>query len=241
MGTDHGRPLLVETSEKIMSEVTIRNSDFLKVLESFSDEMLSKPSYNDEQYWTYVDKGDVEKGEYYCSEAYLKECLSRDELVGPPDRYFAQPIANMVRKDPETWKPFMQKVKYDFAQELGAHTSALLSYYPPGGFVGWHTNFDANAYQILFTWSETGDGYFRYYDKAQDKIVTIQDKPGWQCRHFYFGAGDEPDLHCWHSAYAGCQRITLAYKFVNGGSVNNPEDAMARQMRDMLIEEIESE
>mgnify|MGYP003639224243 CR=1 FL=1 len=52
---------------------------------------------------------------------------------------------------------------------------------------------------------------------------------------------EEEDLHFWHAAYAGCQRITLAYKFVNGGNVNNPEDAQARAMRDMLIDEIESE
>ena len=224
-----------------MSEVTIRNSELLEVLNGFSDEMLSKPSYNDEKYWTFREWQDIGKGEFYCSRDYLDECLSRDELVGPPDRYFAQPISKMVREDKEMWEGFMQKVKYDFASELGAHTSALLSYYPPGGFVGWHTNFDANAYQILFTWSETGDGYFRYYDKQKDEIVTIQDVPGWQCRHFYFGAGHEEDLHCWHSAYAGCQRITLAYKFVNGGSVDNPEDAQARAMRDLLIDEIESE
>ena len=224
-----------------MSEVNIRNSELLEVLNGFSDEMLSKPSYNDEKYWTFREWQDIGKGEFYCSRDYLDECLSRDELVGPPDRYFAQPISKMVREDKEMWEGFMQKVKYDFASELGAHTSALLSYYPPGGFVGWHTNFDANAYQILFTWSETGDGYFRYYDKQKDEIVTIQDVPGWQCRHFYFGAGHEEDLHCWHSAYAGCQRITLAYKFVNGGSVDNPEDAQARAMRDLLIDEIESE
>jgi hypothetical protein len=224
-----------------MSEVNIRNSDLLEVLNGFSDEMLSKPSYNDEKYWTFREWQDIGKGEFYCSRDYLDECLSRDELVGPPDRYFAQPISKMVREDKEMWEGFMQKVKYDFASELGAHTSALLSYYPPGGFVGWHTNYDANAYQILFTWSETGDGYFRYYDKQKDEIVTIQDVPGWQCRHFYFGAGHEEDLHCWHSAYAGCQRITLAYKFVNGGSVDNPEDAQARAMRDLLIDEIESE
>lgn len=224
-----------------MSEVTIRNSELLEVLNGFSDEMLSKPSYNDEKYWTFREWQDIGKGEFYCSRDYLDECLSRDELVGPPDRYFAQPISKMVREDKEMWEGFMQKVKYDFASELGAHTSALLSYYPPGGFVGWHTNYDANAYQILFTWSETGDGYFRYYDKQKDEIVTIQDVPGWQCRHFYFGAGHEEDLHCWHSAYAGCQRITLAYKFVNGGSVDNPEDAQARAMRDLLIDEIESE
>jgi len=226
-----------------MTEVVIRNKDMLKTLNSFSDEMLSKPSYNDEKYWTYHERKDVDLGSYYTSREYLEDCLSRgrDGLVGPPDRYFAQPISKMVREDKEMWGGFMQKVKYDFASHLGAHTSALLSYYPPGGFVGWHTNYDANAYQVLFTWSETGEGFFEYYDKKTDEIVKIQDVPGWQCRHYYFGAGHEEDLHCWHAAYAGCQRITLAYKFVNNGSVDNPEDAKAQQMRDMLIEEIENE
>jgi len=226
-----------------MTEVVIRNKELLETLNSFSDEMLSKPSYNDEKYWTYHEPEDVHKGEYYTSREYLEDCLSRgrDGLVGPPDRYFAQPISKMVREDEDMWGGFMQKVKYDFAAHLGAHTSALLSYYPPGGFVGWHTNFDANAYQVLFTWSETGEGFFEYYDKQNDKIVKIPDVPGWQCRHYYFGAGHEEDLHCWHAAYAECQRITLAYKFVNNGSVDNPEDAQARQMRDMLIEEIENE
>ena len=70
--------------------------------------------------------------------------------------------------------------------------------------------------------------------------MTIQDVPGWQCRHYYFGPEDEPHNHCWHSAYAGDERITLAYKFVGHGE-NDPRDAQARHLRDMLIEEIESE
>lgn len=225
-----------------MTEVVIRNKEMLEVLNSFSEEMLSKPSYNDKKYWTYASPDDISRGEYYCGDEYLKECMSRSQLVGVPDRYFAQPISLMVRKDPEMWSSFMQKVKYDFASEIGAHTSALLSYYPPGGYVGWHTNYDANAYQVLFTWSENGDGYFRYYDKQKDEIVTIKDVPGWQCRHYYFGAEHEPEHHCWHAAYNGTgQRITLAYKFVNNGSVNNPEDAQARALRDLLIEDIETE
>ena len=226
-----------------MTEVVIRNKEMLEVLNGFSEEMLSKPSYNDEKYWTYHERKDIDLGSYYTSREYLLDCLSRGQegLVGPPDRYFAQPISKMVREDKEMWGDFMQKVKYDFAAELGAHTSALLSYYPPGGFVGWHTNFDANAYQVLFTWSETGDGFFEYYDKQKDEIIKIPDVPGWQCRHYYFGAGHETDLHCWHAAYTECQRITLAYKFVNNGSVHNPEDAQARQLRDLLIEDIETE
>ena len=102
-------------------------------------------------------------------------------------------------------------------------------------------SWSANAYQVLFTWSETGEGFFEYYDKKTDEIIKIDDVPGWQCRHYYFGAEQEEDLHCWHAAYTECQRITLAYQFVNNGSINNPEDAQARAMRDMLIEEIETE
>jgi hypothetical protein len=222
-----------------MSEVIIRNKEILETLNSFADEFFSNGDYDNPAYHVYSSEEDKTKGEYYCSRDYLTDCLSRDTLVGVPDRHWAQPISKMVRVDAK-WKPFMQRVKFDFASEIGAHTSALLSYYPKGGFVGWHTNYDATAYQVLFTWSKSGNGYFKYYDKEKDEIVTIQDKPGWQCRHYYFGPEDEPHNHCWHAAYAGEDRITLAYKFVGGGE-NNPKDAQARALRDMLIEEIENE
>ena len=94
-----------------MTEVVIRNEEMLEVLNGFSEEMLSKPSYNDEKYWTYHERKDIDLGCYYTSREYLLDCLSRDKLVGPPDRYFAQPIAKMVREDKETWGDFMQKVK----------------------------------------------------------------------------------------------------------------------------------
>lgn len=222
----------------LMSEITIRNPEFLKILDSFVEEFFAMDNYDDEKYWAFSSEQDKSRGEYYCSREYLDECLSLPNLIGPPERHFAQPISKMVRAD-EKWRPFMQRVKYDFASEIGAHTSALLSYYPKGGFVGWHTNYDATAYQVLFTWSKTGNGYFKYYDKEKDEIVTIQDKAGWQCRHFYFGPEDEPHNLCWHSAYAGEDRITLAYKFCGYGE-NTPEDKQARYLRDMLIEEIEN-
>lgn len=223
-----------------MTEIVIRNPDFQKVLDGFIDDFFSTEGYNDNRFWVYSSEEDKFKGEYYCGEEYLQECLSRDTLVGPPDRHFAQPISKMVREDGEKWGGYMQKVKYDFAAEIGAHTSALLSYYPPGGFVGWHTNYDATAYQILFTWSKTGNGYFRYLNKDIGEIVTIQDKVGWQARHFYFGPKEEPENLCWHSAYAGDERITLAYKFCGYGK-DDPRDQQARDLRDLLIEEIETE
>jgi len=220
-----------------MSEVTIRNKELLETLNGFSDRFFAEKDYNNPDAHVYSSEEDKSNGEYFCSQEYLDECLSRDKLVGVPDRHFAQPISKMVRIDPK-WKDYMQRVKYDFASEIGAHTSALLSYYPKGGFVGWHTNYDASAYQVLFTWS-TGKGFFRYLDNETGKLVTHQDVAGWQCRHYYFGSEEEKEHHCWHSAYAGDDRITLAYKFCGYG-INDPRDQQARDLRDLLIEDIET-
>ena len=220
-----------------MTEVVIRNEELLETLNGFVQEFYALGGNQHPECWSSIDP---ERGKKNTSREYLEECLQRKELVGAPDKHFAQPIRNMVSKYPETWTDFQQKVKYDFASHIGAHTSALLSYYPPGGYVGWHTNWDANAYQILFTWSLDGSGYFRYYNKQTDEIVTIPDVAGWQCRHYYFGAKEEPEHHCWHSAYTDCDRITLAYKFVNGTKTNVEKDRQAIYLRDMLIEEIET-
>ena len=224
-----------------MTEVVIRNQEFLDRLNEISDELLNTPNHCQEKYWARHSKEAITAGTKYTEEEYLRECLTSDGLVGAPEKHWAQPIAKMCMEDPHIWEDYKHKVKVDFTKELGAHTSALLSYYPPGGYVGWHTNYDANAYQILFTWSD-GKGYFRYYDQEKDEIVHLPDVKGWQCRHYYFGSDKEPENLCWHSAYSGGERITLAYKFVNNGVANgDTKDTQAKLMRDMLIEEIESE
>jgi hypothetical protein len=66
---------------------------------------------------------------------------------------------------------------------------------------------------MLFTYSLDGNGYFNYLDNKTNEIVTIPDKKGWQCRWFYFGEKNDPDNHCWHSAYTSCDRFTMAVKF----------------------------
>lgn len=224
-----------------MTEVVIRNKELLAQLDSFIDDYLAIEGYDSVNNRKFSSQTALDDPEYFCSEEYLNHMLSiGDKHTGFPEEHMAHPISAAVDNDPTKFTGFRDKVKHEFARELGAHTSALLNYYPPGGFVGWHTNWNANAYQILFTWSRTGDGYFKYRDPQTKEIVTIQDKPGWQCRHYYFGRDDEPDHHCWHAAYAGQERITLAYKFVNKHK-GDPQDAMAIVMRDQLIEEIETE
>lgn len=224
-----------------MTEVIIRNKELLNILDGFVNTFRSIEGYNDSKYH-FFDPGDApSNGERYCNEDYLfAQMKLGSKHSGFPEQHFSQPVSQMAQKDPGKWKDIEYTVKKKFPEVLGVHSSALFNYYPPGGFVGWHTNWNANAYQILFTWSETGNGYFKYFDNKEQKIVTIQDVPGWQCRWYYFGKYDEPDHHCWHAAYAGCDRITLAYKVLND-RIGTDTDRKAISLRNQIIEDIEWE
>tara|TARA_B110000908_G_C10238119_1_gene444531 strand:+ start:678 stop:1355 length:678 start_codon:yes stop_codon:yes gene_type:complete len=222
-----------------MTEVVIKNKELLETLNGFKDMFFAIPDYDDPQYRMHSSPKALEDPEYFCGEDYLQFQKSLGlKHSGFPEEHMSMPVNNAYKHDPEKFTEYRERVKFQFAAELGAHTSALLNYYPPRGFVGWHTNWNANAYQVLFTYSKDGNGYFRYWDNEKREVVHIQDKVGWQCRHYYFGKHDEPDHHCWHAAYAGGERITLAYKFVNK-TIHAPENQMAMDMRDRMIEEIE--
>lgn len=225
-----------------MTEVVIRNKNIQKLLDDTIDEFRSIPDYNHPRYHLNTGGGTPLNGHYYAGEDHLRDdILNKTPTIwhkGPPEYAYSFQISNAKTINPDKFAAFEQKTKGEFPKILGSHSNALTSFYPPGGFVSWHTNWDAHCYQLLFTWSETGAGYFSYYDIESDSIVKIPDVKGWQCRHFYFGRIDEPKHHCWHTAHTECERFTLAYKFKNE-SLDSPKDALAQQMRDMLIDEIE--
>lgn len=90
--------------------------------------------------------------------------------------------------------------------------NALFCIYPPGGFISWHNNANAPAYNVIFTWSETGDGWFKYFDQSKKEIIKMQDQAGWQCKVGYFGPyNSDPRALLYHSAYTNCLRMTIAF------------------------------
>lgn len=235
-----------------MTEITIRNKAMLERLDGFKDSFLALGEHeNYEKHQVASSREALANPEYYCGNEYLFKVMANEEHVGFPEEHMGMPINNMFKSDPDKFRAVRDAMKYEFATEIGAHTSALTAYYPPQGFVGWHTNWNACAYQVLFTWSENGAGYFRYWDIKEQRVVHIQDTPGWAARHYYFGHYTQPDDHCWHCAYAGdSKRITLAYKFIPhaGGhgsrdslEVDSNKERMAIMLRDNMIEELESE
>jgi len=94
--------------------------------------------------------------------------------------------------------------------ELGIQYNALSQFYPPGGYIGWHSNADASAHNLIFTWSETGDGWFTYIDPITKEVVVMPDKKGWTLKAGYFGRYGS-DSVIYHAAKTNCKRLTFSY------------------------------
>jgi hypothetical protein len=207
-----------------MTEIVIRNKELLKTLDETIDMFLPHRELMEElsnqTYMNPEERVPVGEGEIYCKPESLQKMLDKGmEHKGFPEQGYGFQVAYGRDQRPDVFAPLKHWTKTELPMRFGARSNSLTSYYPPGGFVGWHTNWNAHGYQIILTWSEDGDGYFTYYDKEKDEFIKHPDKKGWQARWYRFGREDEPEHHCWHAAWTNCPRFTLAFKFpyhVNG-------------------------
>ena len=229
-------------------EIAIRNKKILAKLDEFLSEFKTLsdidpgivPSRILESY-PVTDK-QIDDVEWYASRERHDQWLKMPEKMnGAPLDYRAIPVGHLSEFHYNIWGDFYKYWRYEFGpEELGVASCALMNYYPEKGLTGWHTNWDANAYQLLLTWSEDGDGYFEYLDLKTNEIVRVQDVPGWQARWYYFARKDETEHHCWHACYTNSPRFTMAFKFSNGG-LDKDTDAGAQKLRDLAIAELMSD
>ena len=83
-------------------------------------------------------------------------------------------------------------------------------YYPPTGFMGWHTNHNSPCDRIYINYaSEDNKSFFRYY--WDGKIVTDYDNKGMNARMFTC-PGEPP--YFWHCVGSECDRISLGFKLL---------------------------
>lgn len=118
---------------------------------------------------------------------------------------------------------------------LCVRNNALAVLYPPDGYISWHNNANASAYNFIFTWSEHGDGHFDYVDTDTGDIVEIPDVKGWQCKAGYFGSYEEHESQlCYHSAVTEKGwRLTVSFML--------DRTDLSLGMQDDIISEIKDE
>ncbi len=222
-----------------MKNIPIKNKEVIKLL----DEV--KKYYDDREAITKVCEahGKPSEADWFTSDEY------RDEIIGMDEKHCGYPEsghsislkANQLAIDdirnPKEVSELVSrysKLNEKLCTTLSTRNCALFTMYPPGGYLSWHNNANASAYNLIFSWSETGDGYFKYVDGKTGEDVVMQDIQGWQCKAGYFGAYGEPwDKRVYHTARTNCWRITVSYIF--------DRSDMSMSLHEDIIEEIMSD
>lgn len=208
--------------------VPIVSNDTLIILDEVLDKFQNLLSYTNINY--FIEDTAEPPTEFYCTPETLD--LNR-VLYGYPEDYRYVTLHNLS-SSMEQWNKYNSWVRTKIVPQLGMMDIASFSYYPPDGFVGWHTNANNVSHQLLFTWSENGDGYFRYYDDKNQQIITHPDKKGWQCKSHFFGSKDNS---LWHCCYTKGPRLTFAVK-LKGDNLNVEQEKIVIDWRDSIIKEI---
>ena len=211
-----------------MKNIEINNQEVLEALNEYKD-FLMRGDIDNHLFLMAGEEQD--KKDYYTGEEYLKKIISQGEShLGFPNvmrSYTGLMPQKSYDGKPERYKSTRSQEFVDASSKLNsrlmevlsAKTNTLNTVYPPGGFISWHNNANASGYNILFSWSETGDGWFDYWDIEKQEIVRIHDVPGWQCKMGYFGPYYKPETLCYHTAATECWRISVAYVFAEADTM----------------------
>ncbi|MCH7504960.1 hypothetical protein IID04_04940 [PVC group bacterium] len=80
-------------------------------------------------------------------------------------------------------------------------------WYPPGGYMGWHTNLRKPGWRLYVNYAqEAGKSFFRYRDPDNGRIVTSMDQI-WNFRLFLIS----PEKPFWHAVYSQTNRFSFGY------------------------------
>lgn len=83
-------------------------------------------------------------------------------------------------------------------------------WYPPGGYMGWHTNLRTPGWRCYITRADApGQSFFRYRDPRDGRVLTNIDRE-YDIRLFNI----TPAAPLWHAVYSDTHRFSLGYKFV---------------------------
>ena len=82
--------------------------------------------------------------------------------------------------------------------------------YPPGGYMGWHTNYQTPGWRLYINYAEeAGKSFFRYRNPETGEIVTSWDKQ-WNFRLFKI----DPKKAFWHAVYSQTNRYSFGFKMI---------------------------
>ncbi len=214
---------------KTMTSVNIVNNEVLDTLNEFKDLWYNDLESFKKHAYLINANNEKNKREENISDAYKKKIMADyKDHDGYPECLYGYTFKQVKTSDywDRTPRSDDDKIKEKYFNDnyirlnkklssiLSTRANALAAVYPPGGYIGWHNNANAPSYNIVLTWSETGDGYWKHVDPKTGEEVLVKDKVGWQAKGFYFGSyEDGPENLVYHMASTDCWRFTVSYVF----------------------------
>jgi len=194
-----------------MKLVDIKNEEVLAIITEYSDWFFNQDLTDLDEISKHEGRHQGYTLETGCGLDHLEEIVSKDgQHIGYPEKTISVDIASEDRVSSEHKKK-CRDMATTLCSYLGARNQAVNVYYPAGGFMGWHNNWNASGYNIILSHSKEGNGFFRYRDPITKEIVNMKDSPGWTCKVGYFGKGREPDKVVYHCAGSHEPRLTLGF------------------------------
>ena len=194
-----------------MKLVDIKNKEVLAIITEYSDWFFNQDLTDLDEISKHEGRHQGYTLETGCGLDHLEEIVSKDgQHIGYPEKTISVDIASEERVSSEHKKK-CRDMATTLCSYLGARNQAVNVYYPAGGFMGWHNNWNASGYNIILSHSKEGNGFFRYRDPITKEIVNMKDSPGWTCKVGYFGKGREPDKVVYHCAGSHEPRLTLGF------------------------------
>lgn len=200
-----------------MKNIQIKSKKLLSFLNEYKDYCDElKDADIHEKYWEHMGPLIADENIHGVSKEYLDIALKNDnaEAFNWPNRDKLLALET-IKFTPEYKEHTSKAMKLNrrFMAFMGLQYNALLAIYPPKGYIGWHHNGKATGLNVLFTYSEKGDGYFKYRDPKTKEIVTVNDKPGWQMKMGYYPSCESNDIDdlFWHCAYTEEYRYSVAF------------------------------
>ena len=193
-----------------MRTLEVKDSYVLSKLDLIEDRLLNL-NHSDLEIDFKHKRNNLELKDEKLSENYLHDIINRGRTHdGYPEfqpAYESKSLGDKI--DSGIHQYTIDLVEYMFSQR-----KCLGVLYPPKSYCSWHNNANAAGYGLMFSWSATGEGDFRYWDLDKKEVVVIPDKKGWNVKTFYFGNYVYPEKLIYHASSNNCLRYSMGFNFL---------------------------
>mgnify|MGYP000142914099 FL=1 len=233
---------MTQLNDEYLKHVPINNPELLEILNEYA-KLHTWQGFAENVHCSA--KEHARQRKYYAGDKHKEEIL----LMGTKHDGFPEQLVGynlkLGERHHQIFEPDADPVfKRDFTMHLATlndkmmnflsvRNNALCAIYPPGGFISWHNNANAAAFNLIFTWSEFGEGCFKYIHPVTKEEIICEDAAGaWTCKAAYFGHYGEQDKLLYHAAETDNWRCTVSYTFSTAQA--------SEEFREMVIADISS-